>query len=269
MTIAERAAEALQILRRETDAFLSTIGLLSEEQWSGPSVCEPWSIRQLTAHLIRQVDAYIGSVKVGMSGQAGEPESRQARTERMNQIASQPPSKITSDFRETADQFERWFGDLTSQQLAIEGPHSHGPRSAEWFIEQRLMEMAYHRLDLDRSLGRGTTLDEGTARFILPTLLELNVPAIVKRDGRGGDGSYLLRVGGEAGDGWLLRFGPGALTTTRGSAGAAVTFTASAADLGLMMYGRTTWQALESSGKLAVSGDRATADRFHGQFGGP
>ena len=261
--------ETLRLLRRESDAFAATLEGLSSADWDRPTTCPPWTVRQLVAHVIRQVDSYIGSVEQGMRGEAGPPESREARTQRMNEIASQEPAEILADFRATVDRFEDWFGRLSPEQLDVLGPHSHGPRSAAWFAEQRLAEVAFHRLDLDRSLGRPGDLDQTTARFLLPMLLELNVPAIVRRDGTGGDGTYQLGVRGDSGASWRLEFGPGALTVTRGTDSTEARFEADAAALALLLYGRARWPELERAGRLTVGGDRAAADRFHDLFRGP
>jgi SCP-2 sterol transfer family len=133
----------------------------------------------------------------------------------------------------------------------------------------RLAEMAFHRMDLERSLGRDADLDQETARFLLPMLLELNVPAIVARDKTGGEGAYALTVRGEPGAVWRLAFRPGGLDVTSGAGDADATFEADAAAIARMMYGRVTWQDLERYGRLSVSGSREAAERFHTLFKGP
>ncbi len=265
----QRVDEALRLLRRESDAFTTTLAGLATGDWDRPTTCPPWTVRQLTAHVVRQVDSYIRSVEQGMRGESGPPESREARAQQMNAIAAQEPGKILADFRATVDRFERWFGELSAEQLDVEGLHSHGPRSAAWWVEQRLAEVAFHGLDLERSLGRAADLEQRTARFLLPTLVELNFPAIVRRDATGGHGIYRLEARGVSGAAWRLEFAPGSLTVTRGPEPADAGFEADAAALGLLLYGRAKWPELERAGRLAVRGSRAAADRFHDMFRGP
>jgi hypothetical protein len=120
------------------------------------------------------------------------------------------------------------------------------------------------------SLGRSDAdLDQESARFLLPMLLELNVPAIVNRDKRGGDGTYVVRVKGEPDAAWRLAFRPGGLDVTPGAGDADATFEADPAAIARMMYGRDTWQDLHKVGRLAVSGDSEAANRFHSLFKGP
>jgi hypothetical protein len=165
--------------------------------------------------------------------------------------------------------FNTWFAALTPDQLDIVGPHSHGPRTAAWFIEMRLAEMAYHRMDLEQSLGRDAELDPEVARFLLPTLLEWNVPAVVNRDKTGGEGTYALTVRGEPEATWRMAFRPGSLEVRPGAGDADATFEADAVALARLVYGRSTWPELERQGRLTVSGSREAAERFHTLFKGP
>jgi predicted lipid carrier protein YhbT len=129
--------------------------------------------------------------------------------------------------------------------------------------------MAFHRLDLEGSLGRETDLDPETARHLLPMLLELNVPAVVNRDKTGGDGTYVVAVAGDPEAVWQLQFKPGSLTVTRGVADGDVRFEGDTAALARLVYGRSRWPELEQAGRLTVTGDRAAAGRFHTLFKGP
>src|SRR5918999_1028927 len=79
------------------------------------------------------------------------------------EIAAREPGKIVADLRAMTDRFEREFGALQPEQLNTLGAHPYGPRPARWFVDQRLAEVAFHRWDLHRSLGRPAQLDRATA----------------------------------------------------------------------------------------------------------
>src|SRR5581483_8819895 len=145
MADAARVREALQLLRRESDAFVADLAALGPADWDRPTTCPPWTVRQLAAHVVRQVDSYINSVQQALDGKPGEPESREARAQIMNRVAGREPAAILDELRQTNDRFEQWFGALTPDQLTVAGPHSHGPRTAVWFADQRLAEVAFHR----------------------------------------------------------------------------------------------------------------------------
>ena len=142
-------------------------------------------------------------------------------------------------------------------------------RPAAWFIDMRLSEMAFHRLDLEGSLGQDTDLDQETALHLLPMLLELNVPAVVNRDKTGGEGTYVIAVTGDPQAFWQLAFKPGSLTVTPGLADGDTRFEGDAAALARLVYGRARWPELEAAGRLTVSGSREAAERFHSLFKGP
>jgi uncharacterized protein (TIGR03083 family) len=264
-----RVRDGLRLHQQEGDAFVAELAALSPAEWEQPTNCPPWKVRTLAAHVARQVESYIGNIEPGLRGEAVQPESREKRTNRMNEIAAWDTDAILTMLRETNAHFNQWFGSLTPEQLDIVGPHSHGPRTGAWFIDMRLAEIAFHRMDLAQSLGRTPELDQETARHLLPMLLEQNVPAVVNRDKTGGDGTFAVVVRGEPAAVWQMAFKPGSLTVTPGVADADATFEADAASLARMVYGRATWQELEQQGKLTVSGDRAAAARFHTLFKGP
>ena len=269
MADAARVREGLRLHAQEGEAFASELAALGEAEWETPSTCPPWTVRLLAAHVARQVDSYINSVEQGLRGEEGVPEPRDQRARIMAEIAARGSAGIVAYLRETNEKFTNWFGALSPEQLDVTGPHSHGPRSAAWFIEMRLAEMAFHRADLHQSLGKDGELEHATARFLLPMLLEMNVPAIVARDKKSGAGTYALAVRGEPGAIWMLAFRPGGLDVTPGVGDADATFETDASAIARMMYGRVTWQELERDGRLAVSGSREAAERFHTLFTGP
>ena len=269
MADAGHVRDALRLLRHESDRFVADLAALQPADWDGPTTCPPWTVRQLAGHIVRQVGSYIRSVEQALGGQPGEPESRESRAQEMNRIAALDPPEILRELRDTNDRFEFWFGVLSADQLGALGPHSHGPRSGAWFVDMRLAEVAFHRLDLQRSLGHDADLDQATARALLPMLLEMNMPAIVRRDRTGGEGTYGLVVRGEPGAAWRLAFSPGALEVTSGADGADATFETDPAAIALLVYARVTWPELEKAGRLSVNGNREAAERFHTLFRGP
>ena len=120
-----------------------------------------------------------------------------------------------------------------------------------------------------RSLGRdGAALDEEVAAFVLPMLLESNLPRIYPRGPRG-EGRFRLVVEGAPAQSWLLTATPEELRVQRGGDGADVTITAPARVLALLVYNRANLAEEERQGHARVEGDRALADRFHTLFPGP
>jgi uncharacterized protein (TIGR03083 family) len=270
MTVVSHSAEALRLLNGENESFCAEVAALAASDWDRPTNCPPWSVRQLVAHLVRGAENYLLTLQRALAGEPGEPESRESRTARMNHIAAQEPPAIVADTRAIIDRFQRKFGALSAQQLDALGAHSHGPRPASWFIDQRLAEVAFHHWDLQRSLDRPAGIDQATAAFLLPMLLEQNFPAIVARDGTGGHGRYGLTVRGEPALSWQIDFGVASAKVARGGAAVCpVTFEADAATLGLLIYGRESLSELERAGRLAIRGDPDAAARFESLFRGP
>jgi uncharacterized protein (TIGR03083 family) len=265
-----RLDEGLRLIRLESERFYADLDSLAEADWDQPSNCPPWTVRQLVAHQMGGAERYITAIEKALAGEPIPPEPRAARAVRMNEIAAQPPAKIMVDFRALTEVFEAFFGGLSDEQLSVIAPHSHGPRGPVWFVEQRLAEVAFHHWDVNTVLGRPAELATETLRYLLPMLLEMNFPAVLARDKRGGHGSYHLAVRDQPDLAWQLDFAPGAVVVRRGgpSAGSAL-IEADAAALSLLIIKRHTLAELQAQGRLTFSGDPAMADRFEELFGGP
>ena len=270
MTGDARAEEGLRRLRAESDAFCAELEALTTEDWERPTNCPPWTVRVLVAHVVRGAESFLTSVERGLRGDLEPAMTREQKTARMHEIAARPPATILADLRAITSRFERELGALHPDQLDTLGEHPHGPRPARWFVEQRLAEVAFHRWDVLESLGRPADLDLMTAAFLLPMLLEKNLPAMMGSDWPRGHGSFRFAVHGEAESAWQAVAAPGSLAVTRdGARPVDVEIVGDPAALALLIYGRRTLAELERAGRLTVTGDRAAAGRFHEVFRGP
>ena len=112
-----RVHEGLRLHAREGDLFVADLAALDAAQWELPTNCPPWLVRTLAAHVARQVESYIGNIEPGLRGGSVEPESREKRTARMNEIAAWETPAIIAMLRETNAHFNAWFGGLTPAQI--------------------------------------------------------------------------------------------------------------------------------------------------------
>jgi uncharacterized protein (TIGR03083 family) len=265
-----RVDEGLRRLRAESDALCAELEALAPEDWERPTNCEPWTIRVLVAHVVRSAEGYLASLERGLRGDLEPAMTREQRAQRMREIAAREPATILADLRAITDRFEREFGGLRPEQLDTLAAHAYGPRPARWFVEQRLAEIAFHRWDALHSLGRPADLDRGTAAFLLPMLLEQNLPAMMGSDGPTGHGSFRLAVRGDPDSAWQAVAAPGSVAVTRDSGNPSdVAIEGDAVALALLIYGRRSLAELERAGRLTVGGDRDVADRFNQIFRGP
>ena len=268
-----RAGEGLRLLRGETEKLGALLQTLAPADWDRPTNCDPWSVRQLVAHTVRGGESYLASVERGVRGILTPALSPEERVRRAKEIAALEPVEILSTMRTVDAQFQRDLGALRPDRLGTLGRHVYGLMTARWFIDQRLAEIAVHRWDLERSLGRPAALDREVATHMLPMLFEENLPAQLGRQTPLVGGRVRFVVSGAPGPSWsidVMAGDGGASTVQRGEAGPAdLTIDGDPVSLVLLLYDRRSLAELEEDGLLAVSGDRTLADRFGEIFPGP
>ncbi len=265
-----RADEGLRRLRTEGDALAGELQALAPEDWDHSTNCDPWTVRLLVGHAVRACESYLTSLERGLRGELEPAFTREQRVARMHVIAAQEPARIVADLHVVLDRFEQGFGSLRPEQLDTRAAHGFGPRPARWFVEQGLAEMTFHRWDVLSSLGRPAELDRDTAAFLLPMLLEQNLPVMMGVDGPGGRGSFRFAVRGDPKAAWRAVAAPGSLAVTRDhDTTHDLSVEGDAAALALLVYGRRRLADLERGGRVTIGGDRDVADRFHDVFRGP
>ena len=259
--------ESLRHIRATARQLEDELASLPPEAWDAPSSCPPWTVRRLVAHLVENSEFVQRNVEQGVAGKTEASVTQEQRQERLREIA-EAPDQIPAVLARNTAAFEAVMERLSADELEAICFHPAGNRSARWYAQQRAAEIAFHRRDLLRSLGREPTQDEGLAAFLLPMLLESNLPRTYRR-GPKGEGRFRLTVAGSPEQSWLLTATPEELTVERGGGAAEVTVTAPASVLALLIYGRANLAEAERAGQARVEGDRARAEQFHTIFPGP
>jgi uncharacterized protein (TIGR03083 family) len=260
--------ESIRRTRAVSQRLRAEVLNLPPEAWDTPTNCPPWPVRRLVAHMVENGNFVRGNVEGGIAGRLELSESQEQRAARLQRIAAAPPAEVAATLDQITADLEATLERLSADQLEALCFHPAGNRPARWYAVQRLIELTMHYWDLDRSLGRDATIDEDVARFVLPVILESNLPRTYQR-GPKGEGRVRLVVEGAPQQSWLLTATPEALRVERGGDGADLTVTAPAALLALMVYGRASPLEAEGQGRARVEGDRALAERFTTIFPGP
>jgi uncharacterized protein (TIGR03083 family) len=259
---------------RALSASLSAeVRSLAPDVWAGPTNCPPWQVRDIVAHLVTSGDGFRQSVERGLAGTL-EPPSSADRERRQEELVASAPTAVADALDGVTDTFERVLGGLDEAGLATVAFHRRGNRPARWFAAHRLAEVAFHRWDVQQSLGQAAVFDEGVAALLLPTLLESNAPrtyAAGLSAERGTGERYLLAVADDPGARWLITIRPDRLDAAPAdaSARADATLTGPASALALLAYGRRSLADLEEAGILRIDGDTAIAARFPTVFPRP
>jgi len=254
-------AEQLAALRSRSDELTRTISGLSSTEWQSETNCPPWRVRDLAAHLVTSGRGFVRSIERGLSGVV-EPPPRSGA-----ELAEADPPTVARALAQVTGDFEALYDGLAEAQLEMICWHRRGSRSVRWYAAHRLAEVAFHGWDLETSLGHSPVFPEATAKLLLPTLLESNVPrtyAAGLSAERGRGERYLLQVSDDTSLTWLVTIGPEILEVSHGDGRGDVRIRASAADLALLVYGRKDIHALE-----AVEGEPSSVARFADIFPRP
>ena len=262
-------AESVRYLRDESGRLRDELASMSAEAWNTPSNCPPWPVRRLVAHIVENAQFVRSNVERGVAGTLEPGMSREERDQRLATLAETPPADVAAQLDRVTADLEGVLDRLDADEVERICYHPAGNRPARWYAQQRLAEVAFHRWDVGHSLGRDATLDENVARFLLPMLMESNMPRVYPR-GAKGQGRLRLQVEGAPELSWLcVADGETLQVQPHGDGGADATITAPAGTLALLIYGRADLAEAERQGRARVEGDRAVAERFKSIFPGP
>jgi uncharacterized protein (TIGR03083 family) len=259
MTMFE-ARRSLEIMDGEQVRLCERLAGLTQSELQSASNLEGWSIADLGVHITRVCDSILLAVKRATVGET-TPAFGPAARPREEQIRAMGPTGWAELQRSECAELTRLVSSLSPEQIEqCTFPHSQGERSIGWFCSQNLAEVAYHRWDLDRSLGQARPLDDDLAAYLLPFLLD--PPRLLFRRNRA-DGEpqvFALSTGTQT---WLLNVTADGTTVGPSDAEAQATITAPPGWLALAVYGRVR----VAGPAFRVTGPSDTADRFAAIFG--
>jgi uncharacterized protein (TIGR03083 family) len=234
---------------------------LSPAQLELTSNLPGWRVVDLGVHITRVCDSILLAVQRAIVGDQS-PAFGAAAKPREDAIRAMDPSAWVGLQRDAYQQLTGLVADLSDERLEqLTFPHPQGQRSIRWFCTQLLAEVAFHRWDLDWSLGGQEPLDDQLATYLLPFLLD---PAELlfglRRAPTSTNQTFSLVSNGM---GWMLT------ATTDGTS-----VRRSATETGPVIEAPPGWLALAVYGRVRVdrrafhiSGPADTADRFASVFG--
>jgi uncharacterized protein (TIGR03083 family) len=175
----------LEALRLEASELSQAVAGLSEAEWDRPTRCEPWSVRELLAH-VRVVIAWLPGMLDSPAPDKAEvtaveyyrPDDRFApRTNAariglaQNHVAGHAGGDaLAEDFAVTWQQVVRLCRDEPAERV-VRTRHGDAMLLSE-FLVTRVVEVAVHGLDLADALGREPWLTPRAAAVVLELLLD-------------------------------------------------------------------------------------------------
>ncbi len=148
-----------------------------------------------------------------------------------------------------------------SQLEACTFPHTMGERSIRWYCSQLLSEVAFHRWDLNRSLGNTGPLENALAEQLLPFMLDEHEGLFARRRSTGADQSFIVGTPMDAY--WTLAVTERGTTISAGRHGNNPLIVAEPGWLALALFSRLRIDAASFS----ITGPADLPDTFAAVFG--
>jgi uncharacterized protein (TIGR03083 family) len=139
-------------------------------------------------------------------------------------------------------------------------PFGPNERNIHWFCTQNLAEVAYHRWDLDCSLGADGPLDDDLAAYLLPFLLDRDRHLFWRKRTDGEPRTFALATDSAT---WILRVTADGTTVEPPDTAAQVRIAAAPGWLALAAYGRIRAEGAA----FTVTGPRDASEQFAAIFG--
>jgi len=245
------SAEAQQLAQEELRRLLALLETLDEADWTRPTACTEWSVRDMVAH---QAGAYASGIGYrellyqysAMLSLRGLPEDAINRRQLADR-AMRSPAELINEIRRTGDRAVANWAHSFRLLKPFGMPHPVGG----WLTLRHLMLAVHsrdtwiHRLDICRATGRAfERTQEHDGRINALVVRDLTRPLARKLGSR----AVILDLTGIGGGRWQIG---------RGDAGATIRM--DVLDFNIYASGRFSYD--EAMQRAEFTGDSALADR--------
>jgi uncharacterized protein (TIGR03083 family) len=251
---------SLRKLDAEQAALCERIATLTPDEREAPSNLANWSVNDLAVHITRVCDSISRAIERGLEGDR-TPAFGPAAKPREDEIRAMTPRDWAALQRSEYARIAATIGACTDTALEdYSFPHPQGERPLSWYCTQLLSETAFHRWDLEYSLGADKPLDDELGAYLLPFLLEPTRQLFGAKKSPDATQSFIVATPEAR---WQLDVSGDGCVVASSADSATDTITASPGWLALAVYGRVRVDRPE----FEVTGSRDVADRFAAIFG--
>jgi uncharacterized protein (TIGR03083 family) len=162
--------DAKVLAAEEYDRVMDFLRLLSPDEWSRPTECEPWDVKAMAAHVLSMTRRYMNpeeearqSRLAGEAAQATGATWLDALTElQAREHSSLSPSELVAEFEDAAPRAVAGRMGATADERAI--TFNPGPPVDEEWTRGYLLDVILtrdpwmHRIDMSRATGRDPAL---------------------------------------------------------------------------------------------------------------
>jgi uncharacterized protein (TIGR03086 family) len=163
--------EPLALLRRASDFYGRHLVAVTEEQWSMPSICDDWTVKDLADHVL-------GGNRFALGMLAGLDPAAAFDAALVDGFDGDPVIAYRASVQAQLEAFE------APGALDVVVHHPAGDLGAREFLGFRLGDLLLHGWDLARSTGGDASLDD----VLVPFVWEAYEPMLDVANGRGAFG---------------------------------------------------------------------------------
>ena len=268
--------DRIQLVKSQSDRLNKYLDALSKNDWSSPTACEAWQVRDLVAHMTIGSEAFAGNIGRGLENDSspseGMPPPGSADMAARMVISAQRAitvretlgEQLLTAFSASCDDLDRVLAGVGPQDWETLCFHAAAVIPVRTYVNLRLAELTVHEWDIRSRLERSFHLPEE----YLPATMDAISAFIV---------GILFNPGSKLGTTVRYRFelvgslpskhdivveGGTARMQPAGTAAPAVTFRCDTETFVLLAYERITLAAALADGRIVLEGDRELADQF-------
>src|SRR5215212_3656176 len=253
---------SLSRLDAEQAALCDRIRTLTPAELESASNLTNWNVVDLAVHITRVCDSILLAVKRAMSNDRTPAFGPAARPRELEIRTMTPPQWADQQRRQYAELCQLVNGLSEADVAGKIFPHPMGDRSIAWFCTQLLAETAFHRWDLNHSLGANGPLEPETEKYLRTFLLNPAEHLFIRCHSDSTPEAFTLSDGDHR---WVLRSDSETTTVTLSDHTEGAVISAQPGWLSLAPYGRVRID----TPAFTIDGPTDTADRFAKVFGPP
>jgi uncharacterized protein (TIGR03083 family) len=252
----------------ETAGLTARLEDVGEADWQRPTACADWTVADVMAHIATGASFQVETLSRGLAGDTsplfGDPAARAAQVEERR---GRPGAVVLAEFRANMDALLALFDRLTPADLERPAWHVSGIHPIRWFVEQRLGELAIHRLDVQQALGDDHQIAPVVGDLLVDGYFD-RLPRLLDGQAAGDlQATVEFRVGGSPPHRRALHVANGRATLTDAAdATPDLVFEGDAVTYLLLTTGRLHPRQARAAGRLRIRGDERLVERWRELF---
>lgn len=165
--------DRIQLLKSESDRAKDYLSALSTDDWSSPTACEAWEVRDVVAHMIMAAEMFVGNISRGLANDSSPSEgmppagsvdvaARQvANAQRAISIRESLGEQLLTAFNASCDDLDRSLAGIGPEDWDKPCFHPAATIPVRTYVDLRLAELIVHGWDIRSRLEVSTHLPEG------------------------------------------------------------------------------------------------------------